>query len=548
MQNTLLNYFPKNNLEPRDTQIKCLDWLNQNLNNSKYIILQLPTGVGKTHLGLALSEYSKKNLYVSSTNQLLTQYSTTDANLVEMKGMAQYQCNIDNTCSCNSAPCKTDKKIKEECLSNFNCEYYNQRDKFIASKMGLTNYAFMVSSAGCGIFSKEFAETIGKEKIEYDYIICDEAHNLENHLVSFSTIKINLDELMSKDVIGTSYFIQEDELEDENKSWNNILDICTGISDDIIKRLKFLEHKIQSILTSKNSDKNSLKKLYSEYHFLDRLQFPIKILLDHPEKNRWVLEIDIVKNEFKITPINVDFVFKKYLEGLGKKFIFMSATIGDHNVFIKSLGLPKDKCTYYECDSPFEAKKSPIIILERLDLSYKNIDNELENTLKYIEGIAKKHIKDNGIIHSGNYKLARYIYENCSNELSKRLVFKEKFGNVNNTELVNIHESNVEKNISSILLSPSLVEGVDLKDELSRWQVIIKLPFSSLGDKRIKHLANNFPTWYTNDVVKKVIQACGRSTRHNEDFSITYILDKATLYTFSKIELPKWFKNRMIVK
>jgi len=546
MQNALLNYFSKNNFIPRETQTNCLDWLDFNLNSAKYFILQLPTGVGKTHIGLSLSEYNKKNLYISSTNQLLTQYSSIDNNLVEMKGMQQYPCNLDASCNCYMAPCKTNTKIKEQCISNHACEYYNQRDMFLASKTGLTNYAFVVSSAGCGIFSEEYAEMTGKERISYDYIVCDEAHNLENHLVNFSTIKINLDELKEKNVIGDQYFIEKDE--NNEIDWKNILDICTSICSDISARLKYLEGKIKTLTSAKYVNKTELKKTYNEYYFLDRLQFPIKILLDHPQQERWVYECSEEFDGFKITPINVDFVFKKYLEGLSKKFIFMSATIGDSEVFIKSLGLPKDQCKYYECDSPFSAKKSPIVVLERLDLSYKNIDSNLDKCLKYVEAIAKKQEKHNGIIHSGNYKIARYIYEHASVELQKRLVFKEKYDNVNNTALINIHETNVENNISSILLSPSLVEGVDLKDELSRWQIIIKLPFSSLGDKRIKYLADKFPQWYNNDVVKKIIQACGRSTRHSEDSSITYILDRAATYTFNKVKLPLWFKNRLIIK
>lgn len=546
MQNFLLDYFSTNNLIPRNTQIECLDWIEKNLNNVKYCILQLPTGVGKTHIGLALSKFNKKNLYLSSTNQLLSQYSITDANLVEMKGMQQYRCNIDSSCNCYCGPCKGNTKIKEQCIIDHSCEYYNQRDKFISSRMGLTNYAFAVASAGCGIFSKEFAERCGGEPAHYDYIICDEAHNLENHLVEFSTIKINLDELMQKGVIGDTYCIEKNV--DNESSWNNIVDICKSIKSDIEVRLGYLENKIKELTNIKHSNKIELKKLHNEFYYLDRLMFPINILIEHPEKKRWVYETYSDRDEFKITPINVDFVFKKYIQNLGTKFIFMSATIGDSDVFIKSLGLDKNECAYYECDSPFSSKKSPIIILERLDLSYKNIDDELALMLKYIESISKKHNDKNGIIHSGNYKIARYIYENASTELQKRLVFKEKFDNINNTELINIHETNVENGISSILLSPSLVEGVDLKDDLSRWQIIIKLPFSSLGDKRIKHLAEIFPLWYTNDVVKKVIQACGRSTRHEQDYSITYILDKVTLYTFSKVNIPQWFKKRIIVK
>lgn len=546
MQNQLLEYFNKNNLTPRSSQVNCLNWINENLNDSKYFILQLPTGVGKTHIGLSLSQLNKKNLYVSSTNQLLSQYVSTDINLVEMKGMQQYTCNVDSSLNCYMAPCKANSKIKEQCMIQHSCDYYNQRDKFIGSKMGLTNYAFAVASAGCGIFSEGFSESNGLSMPRYDYIICDEAHNLENHLVGFATVNIDLEELMYKNVISDQYITFKDL--DTDDSWSGVIDICTNIFNDLDNKLKYLENKILMLNSSKKSSKNELKKLYNEYYFLDRIKFPISILIDHPEQDKWVYEADTEKNKFKITPLNVDFVFKKYLSKLAKKFIFMSATIGDPNVFIKSIGLPAKECKYYECDSPFESKKSPIVILERLDMSYGNIDTELSKCLQYVEAICKKHSNKSGIIHSGNYKIAKYIFENCSQELRDRLVYKTKYNVSNNTELIKIHENNVAEGLNSVLLSPSLIEGVDLKDDLSRWQIIVKLPFSSLGDKRVMHLANIFPTWYINDVIKKIIQACGRSTRHENDTSVTYILDKVTRYTFSKIKLPIWFKNRIIIK
>ena len=534
-KNILLNYFLKNNLTPRKSQINCLNWLNENLTNFNYFILQLPTGVGKSHIGLSLSELNTKNLYISSTNQLLDQYINIDKTLVDIKGMQNYKCALDKSFNCFTSKCKTDKKIKEECLSKKICPYYNQRDKFINSKMGLTNYAFMTASAGCGIFSENFFS----EDFKYDFIICDEAHNLENHLINFATININIDQLNFKKIILGDYYLNE------NSEWETILNICYNIKDEIQNKLKLLKAKIRGEAKSKNLNKRYLKKLWNEYYYLDRMIFPINILTLYPNKDQWVCDIDSNNNSFKIVPLNVDFVFDRYIKPLSDKIIFMSATIGDSDVFIKSLGLDKNKTCFYECDSPFDPKKSPIVLIEKLNLSYNNIDSELKNVLKYVEAISKKHVNENGIIHSGNYKIANYIFKNASIELQNRLVFKEKFNNANNSKLLSIHESNSLNN-NSILLSPSLYEGVDLKDDYSRWQIIIKLPFLSLGDKRIKYLAANYPSWYTNDVVKKVIQACGRSTRHDKDYSITYILDKICSYTFNKVNIPIWFKKRLI--
>jgi hypothetical protein len=38
----------------------------------------------------------------------------------------------------------------------------------------------------------------------------------------------------------------------------------------------------------------------------------------------------------------------------------------------------------------------------------------------------------------------------------------------------------------TVIISPSLTTGIDLKDDLSRFQIIVKLPFMSLSDPRVK--------------------------------------------------------------
>jgi len=76
------------------------------------------------------------------------------------------------------------------------------------------------------------------------------------------------------------------------------------------------------------------------------------------------------------------------------------------------------------------------------------------------------------------------------------------------------------------LISPSLFEGIDLPDDDSNYQIMIKAPFQSLGDKRIKYILDNYPGIYRIMTLFKIIQGLGRSTRHIEDKSITYCFDK----------------------
>lgn len=116
-----------------------------------------------------------------------------------------------------------------------------------------------------------------------------------------------------------------------------------------------------------------------------------------------------------------------------------------------------------------------------------------------------------------------------------------------NGELLELHE-NKGAEYGSVLLSPSMMEGVDLFDDLSRFQVIIKLPWSNLGDARIKIKSQLDGSWYKNLMWVSILQASGRSTRNETDSSITYVLDKNFPYFYNewKPQLPDWFKNRIV--
>jgi Rad3-related DNA helicase len=70
-----------------------------------------------------------------------------------------------------------------------------------------------------------------------------------------------------------------------------------------------------------------------------------------------------------------------------------------------------------------------------------------------------------------------------------------------------------------------MTEGIDLKDDASRFQIICKVPFPYLGDKLIKKRMNKFPGWYNLQTAKTIVQATGRSVRNEKDHAVTYILD-----------------------
>jgi ATP-dependent DNA helicase DinG len=88
-----------------------------------------------------------------------------------------------------------------------------------------------------------------------------------------------------------------------------------------------------------------------------------------------------------------------------------------------------------------------------------------------------------------------------------------------------------------------MTEGIDLADDLSRWQVICKIPYPYLGDPQVARRKDIDAAWYDWKTCLTVVQSYGRSIRSSDDYAVTYVLD-ADFSTFVKRQqkrLPGWF-------
>ena len=88
--------------------------------------------------------------------------------------------------------------------------------------------------------------------------------------------------------------------------------------------------------------------------------------------------------------------------------------------------------------------------------------------------------------------------------------------------------------------------GVDLKDNLARFQIIVKAGYLPLGDNRIKRLFDEDKVWYTDKMLINLVQACGRGVRSKDDYCNTYIIDQAITDAViaNRAKLPKYFVDR----
>lgn len=212
------------------------------------------------------------------------------------------------------------------------------------------------------------------------------------------------------------------------------------------------------------------------------------------------------------------------------KVILLSATINRKDV--EALGLARRKVLYINCESPIPADRRPIVSESVVSVNRANIEPAADELAKYIEWLAEKHQGEKGVIHA-TYQLSGLLQQRLS---GGRYIFHDKW---NKREQ---YQSFRNATDDRILVACGMYEGIDLPEDLGRWQVVAKIPWPSLGDPAIKFRADNDEEWYAWQTWKIVMQACGRVCRTPDDFGVSYIPDSSFGRLMQSSHLvPEWY-------
>ena len=244
-------------------------------------------------------------------------------------------------------------------------------------------------------------------------------------------------------------------------------------------------------------------------------------------------------NRFFFKPIDVSGYTEELLFRMGSKVLLMSATVLDHEAFKESLGISKIDSSSIRVPSPFPVENRPIIFAPVGLMSKAHIDKTLPNLIKAIRSILEEHKTEKGIIHTHSY----YIANKIKNALrSKRILTHDAS---NRDEILSKHMNSENP---TVLISPSMTEGVDLRGEASRFQIICKVPYPYLGDRLVKKRMNRWKWWYPLQTAKTIVQSVGRSVRSRDDHAVTYILDQNwnMFYSRNSQLFPKDFRECLI--
>ena len=218
----------------------------------------------------------------------------------------------------------------------------------------------------------------------------------------------------------------------------------------------------------------------------------------------------------------------------------MSATVLDSKAFCRSLGLAHDQVKFIHVGSDFPVQNRPIYPRNIAYLNYNNLHQQevQANLAMEVDKLMTLHRNHKGIIHTTTYEQVNFIKQNIS-EINKRRLLQTD-PDIPRDEVIAKHVNSIKP---TVLISPSLYMGLDLKDDLSRFQIIIKVPYPYLGDRWINEKRKINGQWYICHTALRLVQGYGRSIRSKEDYAVTYVLDSGfeNFVKKNKNILPGWF-------
>jgi Rad3-related DNA helicase len=524
----ILEYFPLPT--PRPGQVQALNYVQDvTAKGFRDIVLECPTGTGKTALAATIAAWSRDNLDIDKKFQpggyILVQQkvlqdqieaelnrlgSQTPAALI--KASIEYDCPQFKRCSVGMM----DRRCPQISLGA--CSYKQAKGRFLTAPIAVTNYAYF------------FTERRYVGQVEARHVlILDESHNLSNTLLAQADLVVSGEKLSQ---------FAPDLSEGELGGIRTLDDFLTWLEDDYLPSVE-AQAEILAALCEEDEGAREFNDISS--HLLKIGAFMERALAD---RKGWVFWSEENRDHITLTarPLDAAPYFHELVGTQSALRVYLSAYPGPKSIFCRELGLDPTRTAWMKQGSPFAPESRAVHLLGIGSMARKSQEATLPAAVRCLVKLAETY-PDRGLVHTHSYKLAEAAVAALQRAgLGDRVVYPKQADQ--RDEALARHA----KQPGAILISPSVGEGFDFRGDLARWQVVLKCPFGSLGSLHTVAKMERDPAWYQAETVKHLLQMCGRICRSSDDFGATYILDSDVDRVLREAGsyLPKWFKAAVL--
>lgn len=517
------------------------------INHYQNVIVDGPTGIGKSPINVTIARVMShltgnsrrlqqhfnyfppaldegNSFYTTPQKQLRNQLAE-DVDLQQhldmLKSRRDYRCNYSGE---NCAECSVKSDSEQSCVDTPGCTYWSAKERAFRSDIAVLTFAMLVVDNSIPLESEAGVRLSFDDR---DLAIIDEGHNLEGQVAS----------------LFAGYSISSWSMPDE--VWKNIdyqIDWNADRFEDVEEQLETVARRaMQFIERYENNPKRQTKVEQCENYLRKYKYCKREIRSGRP----WVVTVSQLadterKKKVEIKPVDVDGFLDNFVWSRADRRVISSATIPYRDsieTWTDRLGISGNTKLI---SKPMPFPEAHRTIHKNTIVGSMSGDDEQKNwkaCVRQIKEIHDKHDGENGLIHTNSYQRAEKLGEALGDDAIVQEQDKSQ-----DVQIAEWCES--EKDI---LISPSMMQGVDLHGDRCRWQVLLKVPYPFVGDSRVSYLLNerNDWDWYMETASLDVQQSVGRAVRgpEPEEAASYYVIDEAFEKLMNRTNPPDWFAD-----
>lgn len=515
----VLECFPSRSLRPY--QKETIEHMVEAFKSGKKcVILTAPTGFGKSYVNASFASVTR-SFYATPQLALIDQMlrdPTLRSRFVEIKGRRNYPCYYEPQRSVHIGRCVTEDYV---CKERFEvCPYWVQKAKAIKAPTVLLSFAYLVAEGQTEGHSESYLGT-------RTLLVLDEAHNIEEECLNHVSVNVTPFTIPSETYAKVLPQLREVKTE---KQLDKLLEsIEASLKAQLEQARKIAETTGLSVMQAEDMERiGRYLETYQQYK---------------SSKSEWVWQIK--GDQLFVQPLFAREFMKELIWKRAEHYIISSATIMNPQEYVELIGLHDllendEICILPQVPSTFPVENRPVINRTVGPLSRAGWEENMPKAVRAVEQILREE-RGNVAIHCHSYDHQKALFENLPEDLGQRLVIHTRRD----------REERLREWMQSrgkVFLSVAFNEGQDWKYDVCDAQILLKVPFPDLGDKRVKRrLDMGRQQWYDNQAMLEVIQAYGRAVRAEDDKARFYIVDGSFQRLVGKCWkfIPGWFKDAL---
>lgn len=503
----------------RDHQKDILERASYYLDQGKNVIIDAPTGIGKSPINVTLCERAESAYYTTPQRNLRSQ-------LLEDPDLQEYykvlRARQDYVCDASGAECDKCEFYTQPGMScndqGRECTYMrNVSEAVTTDTIVLTMSRLLIAG------QKNFGQYLKRREL----LVVDEAQSLGDQVASMhANIRfdpVELDPEVYEPVIEDVDIPEDDE------------EVVT--QGDIWSEINEIQGRLNGFIDHNEGDEEMVDEVIEAKSILKGMQH---LFQESKDDRTWVVEFFSSDGHqgMEIKPVKIDRFLARYFWSLADNVVLSSATVpyrGKEDIWLQQLGFNPDTFEVISVPSPFPPQNRLVHTRFELGKMSQEEDEIWDDAMEQLAEVSTKHSGERGLIHTASYDRGNKIKRDSKD-------YDSLHGNVMVDEPGDERLHEWLNSNKDILCSPSMTEGVDLAGDKCRWQVLFKVPYPHPDDPRVQKMLNDDRWyWYNQKAAVDILQSVGRAVRSKEDKADFYVFDSSFEDVRRSVTFPEWF-------